>query len=190
MNAQTPLDNPRTETAPPGTPQCPDRREGYLPTPAGPDPPLGGLGGGCGLRVVDPRRGIRDTRLIERALRERWEIPPEPYAEVPEALLAVIRASKSEREWIAAAKALISAGQHNLAVSRLAVDAEREKAPGQLHLHTHTHAGPSLLAELEAMEARQEARKRGKGAQAQGVQAGQGNEMGGATAVDPMPLQG
>jgi hypothetical protein len=32
--------------------------------------PEGGLGGNLG-----PVRGIRDIRLVERALRERWPIP-------------------------------------------------------------------------------------------------------------------
>src|SRR5262245_56401964 len=152
----TPHDTSRNGTAPAGGQQCPERREGYSSTPAGPDPSLGGLGGETLLRVVDPRRGIRDTRLIERALRERWAIPPEAYAEVPEAMLAVLRGSKSERERIAAAKALLSAGQHNLAVARLEAEAEREKAPGALHQHLHLHAqgpaGQSLVQQLEELE--------------------------------------
>jgi hypothetical protein len=103
--------------------------------------------------VVDPRRGTRDTRLVERALRERWEIPLEAFAELPEALLAVVRGSKSNRERVAAAKALLSAGQHNLAVARLAAEQERLPAPGQVHFHQHQH-GSSLTDQAEALIAR------------------------------------
>jgi hypothetical protein len=58
---------------------------------------------------------IRDTRLVERALRERWPIPKSSRAVVIAKLVEVMNDSASSpRERVAACRALISASKANL----------------------------------------------------------------------------
>jgi len=68
----------------------------------------GGLGGGTG-------RGIRDTRLVERALRERWPIPKALRRPLIERLSEIVRdPGSSPREATSAAKAILTASKINL----------------------------------------------------------------------------
>jgi hypothetical protein len=70
--------------------------------------PQGGLGGTTG-------RGARDTRLVERALRERWPIPKALRKPLIERLNEVVQdTASSPREVTSAAKAILSASKLNL----------------------------------------------------------------------------
>ena len=72
--------------------------------------PEGGLGGN--LRTG---RGIRDTRLVERALRERWPIPKAIRKPLIERLNEIVQdTDSSPREVTSAAKAILSASKINL----------------------------------------------------------------------------
>ncbi len=72
--------------------------------------PEGGLGGN-----FVPGRGIRDTRLVERALRERWPIPKAIRKPLVERLAEIVEdTASSPREVISAAKAILSASKLNL----------------------------------------------------------------------------
>jgi hypothetical protein len=78
--------------------------------------PEGGLGG-------RPGRGIRDTRLVERALRERWPIPKALRRPLIERLGKIVQDPKaSTREVVAAARAILAASRLNL--ERLGVAAK------------------------------------------------------------------
>ncbi len=58
---------------------------------------------------------IRDTRLMERALRERWPIPQELRERIVLNLIAIVaNKSLSPRERTSAAKALLHADQLNV----------------------------------------------------------------------------
>ena len=71
----------------------------------------GGLGG--------PPCEIRDARLMERALRERWPISDEARANVVERLSEIVaKPGAKRRERIAAARALIAADALNVQASR------------------------------------------------------------------------
>lgn len=64
--------------------------------------------------------GIRDTRMMARALSERWPIKPEYRAIVVRKLLAIIAdPESSNREVTAAIKALISADRNNIEQEKL-----------------------------------------------------------------------
>jgi hypothetical protein len=72
--------------------------------------PEGGLGGN--LRTG---RGIRDTRLVERALRERWPIPKAIRKPLIERLYEIVEdTASSPREVTSAAKTILSASKLNL----------------------------------------------------------------------------
>ena len=72
--------------------------------------PEGGLGGDHA-----PGRGIRETRLVERALRERWPIPSAIRKPLIERLAEIVEdTASSPREVISAAKAILSASKLNL----------------------------------------------------------------------------
>lgn len=73
----------------------------------------GGLGG--------PAPGIRDTRLHERAIRERWPMPPAVRVKVLQRLVNIVDEDYDHgwekpglREVISAARALLSADKLNL----------------------------------------------------------------------------
>ena len=64
---------------------------------------------------------IRDTRLIEKALRERWPIKPEFREKITYSLIAVIADKNSPaRAKIAAARALMYADSLNLEAEKIA----------------------------------------------------------------------
>lgn len=82
------------------------------------------------MAVEDMHPGTRDTRLLERALRERWPIPEQFRAAVVKRLLAVIAKKNAKpREIISASRALFQADSVN-------IEAEKEVIPQQ-HLHLH-----------------------------------------------------
>ena len=67
----------------------------------------GGLGG-------TTRRGTRDTRLVDRALRERWPIPKALRGPLIERLAKIVQDPEaSPREATAAARAILSASKIN-----------------------------------------------------------------------------
>jgi hypothetical protein len=58
----------------------------------------------------------RDTRMVEKALRQRWDIPDAARKKLPDVLAGIIgREDASDRNRIAAARALIEADKANLA---------------------------------------------------------------------------
>ena len=68
----------------------------------------GGLGGPSG-------RGSRDTRLVERALRERWPIPKALRGPLIDRLAGIVTDPEtSPREATAAARAILSASKINV----------------------------------------------------------------------------
>lgn len=74
------------------------------------DPPQGGRGA-----ETDKRRRIHDTRMMERALRERWDIPAELRGDVVKRLALIVRCGDaSHREATAASQALLQASRVNL----------------------------------------------------------------------------
>jgi hypothetical protein len=102
--------------------------------------PEGGLGGTTG-------RGIRDTRLVERALRERWPVSKALRRPLIERLAAIAQDPKaSPREATSAAKAILSASRLNLEVVAKAIDADKhENVLRRLEAleRTDEHRGPS-----------------------------------------------
>ena len=77
-----------------------------------PDVP-GGKGGGCSPNLSPDQTS--DTRLAERAVRERWPIPAEVRAKLPAMLAGIIDdAEASPRNKIAAARVLLTADGLNL----------------------------------------------------------------------------
>lgn len=77
---------------------------------------------------------LRDVRLAELALRERWPIPPEARPKVIDRLLKVIDdPESSDRAITAACKALISASKMNLDALQMSMKAEEfEELKGRL----------------------------------------------------------
>lgn len=68
----------------------------------------GGLGG-------PSEHGARDTRLVERAVRERWPIPKALRGPLIERLAGIVQdPGASPREATAAARAILSASKINL----------------------------------------------------------------------------
>lgn len=77
--------------------------------------------------------GIRDTRLLERAIRERWPMPSEAVraAIMNRQATEALKPGNSPRETASAAKTLLMADRLNL---------EAEKGePVEQHLHLHQH---------------------------------------------------
>ncbi len=64
--------------------------------------------------------GIRDTRMMERALRERWPIKPEFREKIMNALIAILAdKNASPREKTSAARALMHADSINLEAEKI-----------------------------------------------------------------------
>lgn len=83
----------------------------------------GGLGG-------ESTRGIRDTRMIEKAIRERWPIPEGKRPAIAQMLCDVAESKDaSDRGKIAAAKALIEIDKLNMEQER------RDLAIPEYHSH-------------------------------------------------------
>jgi transcriptional regulator of acetoin/glycerol metabolism len=67
--------------------------------------------------------GIKDTRMMEKALKQRWPMTEEKRAIVINALLDVIQTSDKPREITAAARALMSAEAQNQTDEHKLIDA-------------------------------------------------------------------
>lgn len=91
--------------------------------------------GGLGVDVLGKarRREESDTRILARALRERWPLSPEIRKDAIQRLHAIVKDGEtSHRDLIMAVKALIDADKVN-------VDANRDAAPsGGVTLHVQT----------------------------------------------------
>src|SRR4051812_1112374 len=81
----------------------------------------GGLGGDSG-------RGIRDTRLADRALRERWPIPASLRRPLVARLAGIVTdPAASPREATAAARAILQASKLNLEAVSAAIRAREHE---------------------------------------------------------------
>lgn len=91
--------------------------------------------------------GTRDTRMLERAMRERWPIPERFRGAVIKRLLAIIAKEDAKpREVISASRALFQADTVN-------IEAEKEVIPQQhLHLHQDIDLQAISTAELKRIE--------------------------------------
>lgn len=93
--------------------------------------------------------GTRDTRLLERAVRERWPIP-ERYkkAIINRQIKIAIDPESSGREARAAARTIIAADKINLE--------EEIRSTPAIHLHQHNHETIDYIkvpdAELDELE--------------------------------------
>ncbi len=84
-------------------------------------PQQGGSGGATA-------RGIRTTRLLERALRERWPISRKMRKPVIERLYEIVQdTGSSPREVTSAARAILSASKLNLETITAAIRAEEHE---------------------------------------------------------------
>ncbi len=73
--------------------------------------------GGKGGRIT-PNLVINqtsDTRLIEKAINQRWDIPEGVRSEVPAAMREIVNTAKSHRNKIAASRVLLQADGLNMA---------------------------------------------------------------------------
>ena len=79
------------------------------------EPEGGSLGGGT------PRQRMKDARLVERALRERWPIPKAIRKPLVDRLNKIIQDTQSSpREVVSAARAILAASRINLESSAVA----------------------------------------------------------------------
>lgn len=84
--------------------------------------PAGGLGGSVGAQI-DPRTPGRDIRLIQRAVRQRWNINEQAFTALPNTLLKLALDPKmNDRARVGASRALIAMHGQNL-------DEDRELTP-------------------------------------------------------------
>lgn len=94
--------------------------------------PQGGLGG-----------GTRDTRLVELAVRKRWNMPEKVAETLPEKLMEIFESEdKADRDRLSAAKTLVTMMGQN--------QADDHKAQPDLHLHAHTTVQSAHQELLEA----------------------------------------
>jgi hypothetical protein len=83
----------------------------------------GGLGGSAAPRAA------RDTRLVERALREHWPIPRALRGPLIERLATIVQDPEaSPREATSAARAILAASRLNLETITAAIKAEEHEA--------------------------------------------------------------
>lgn len=99
--------------------------------------------------------GTRDTRLIERALRERWPITPEYRKRiVNRALLIALGRDKDGKPTSTSNREILSAIRTLIMADNLNIEAEKEVLPQQ---HNHLHVGIDLdkisTDELKKIEA-------------------------------------
>lgn len=93
---------------------------------------------------LNPGGQTSDTRLIARAIKERWPITPEMRQAVVVQLAKVVvnrNGDVAPREMVAAARALIAADKINL---------EEQQGPAaENHLHLHSHETRTVIDELD-----------------------------------------
>lgn len=95
-----------------------------------PEPPEneGGLGGSA-LRA----KGTRDTRLLERAAREKWPIKPEMRGEIIDRQMAIIRSGEcSPREQTSAAKFMLEVDKFNQGVDAVSTQINIQNNGGEV----------------------------------------------------------
>ena len=93
---------------------------------------------------------VRDTRMMERALRERWPIKPEYREKIIASLLLIIAdRSASPRERTSAAKALLHADEINLEEEKLRQADEHEYRARLVDIAKHL--GTDEVARLSAV---------------------------------------
>jgi hypothetical protein len=104
---------------------------------------LGGLGGD---RLVTPLAGARDVRLLERAIREKWNLRPEYFENLPEEMYRVaMDPMRSDKAKIAAVRSIMAMhGQNH----------EDDKPEGDQHVHLHADLSRVSTADLEDLERR------------------------------------
>lgn len=101
----------------------------------------GGLGGN--LR----RQGTRDTRILERAIREQWPVPDDIRAAIVERQAAIATSGEvSPREATSAARCLVSMTQQNQAGAMKALD----KVAPDKHEHALAQLPPVTLEQLHS----------------------------------------
>ena len=116
--------------------------------PETPTPPQqgGGLGGQSELPPSIAPQGARDTRLIERAIRERWPIKEEWRAGLVARQVAIAGDKKSSpREATSAFRALLEADKINVGLD------EREAAPVQVNVAIQNVLAGMPLDELQRL---------------------------------------
>lgn len=101
----------------------------------------GGLGGNI------RKAGTRDTRLLERAVRERWKIPDDKREAIVNRQVEIAVNSPKDREATSAAKCLATMEAQNIAVAMKALD---KVVPDQ---HQHNHAIQQIQARLDEFRA-------------------------------------
>lgn len=113
----------------------------------------GGQGGPAS--IVYSSGQTSDTRLIERAIRERWPIPEKYRAPLIDRQIRIsIDPASSPRESTSAFKAVLAAEAQN--------QADSHKQTPDVHLHAHEHSvnveqkRSELLSILSALKARAE----------------------------------
>jgi len=97
-------------------------------------------------------QSTRDTRLIEKAIRQRWPIPEECRAAIIQRQIDLATSDKVEpRESTSAAKAILAAEAQNIEQEKLDRGLVAEQ---HLHLHQHEAVDYSKipLIELERIE--------------------------------------
>lgn len=87
-------------------------------------------------------RQTSDTRLVERAVRERWNIPPHIRSKLPEIMAGIVESGASERNKIAAGRVILSADALNM-------EQEKRDAGGE-HVNVHHDIRGLTDAELDA----------------------------------------
>lgn len=84
--------------------------------------------------------GIRQTRLLERAIRERWPISDGmKKAIMTRQCNIAINPQSSPREATSAARAVLSAVSHNLEITKMEIAEEAKAAGEDVNKHLHVH---------------------------------------------------
>jgi hypothetical protein len=78
-----------------------------------------------GSAEFDPAKGIRDVRLAERALRERWDVPEDIRTPLLRKLAVMaLKEQESSRKVASIVRTLLAAGQVNLQSIGVSIAAE------------------------------------------------------------------
>lgn len=104
-----------------------------------PPSPPGGLGGDMeGLpESIRPGPGIRDTRLIQRAIEEGWPVEQQYRKALINRQVSIgINPELSPRESTSAFMAILQASRQNLEIVKAIAGVEKSEGPA-LHLHQH-----------------------------------------------------
>ena len=96
---------------------------------------------------------IRETRLWERALKERWPIPEAMRGVIIKSLGKIlVDAESSPREKTAAARALMAADQQNIEMEKMEQADEHEQRARLVAIAKHL--GPERISELASRTGR------------------------------------